>query len=370
MQTKSFNFNQQGATALESSLVCIPLVLFAALLLELTHSQHVRHIAQLALYEAARAGSVSGAHPDEIDQAFSTAILPLFVPAGRHGSSAKRRNAGAQKIAHETGLSLWQIETLNPDPFVFRDFSDAPLSRKLGRRALRNDYLSEQHQAHIRQGWLHGLGPHSGLTIFEANTLRLKLNLLYKPLTPGIAFILKKMGARRLDRTGLAWQKGYLVTVQVIEVVMQSHAQAWSQTPQHTQRVTKQAITPFASIHSQQHLTEKSVSTALGAPSAFSARTAHVTTGTATSLRNPLPLHLPVQGVKASMTGQRNVIGDIATVDDVAKVADVASVKIADVASVKDIATADDLANEVDAATRIDAQTEQNKLCDSLICCQ
>ena len=232
MRIKHYDYLQSGAAIIESCLVLVPLLLVTALILELTHSQNVRQIAQLALYEAARVGSVTGAHPEKIDQAFSAAILPLFVPAGMHTYPAKRRDASAQTIANETGQSLWKIETLNPAPPVFADFADHDLSRKIGQLVLRNDYLAEQHQIHIRQGWPHGLGPTSGRTVFEANTLRLQLSLIYRPRTPGIAFVLKRLSAGRTDRTGIAWNKGYLVAELITEVMMQSHAQFWSETRQ------------------------------------------------------------------------------------------------------------------------------------------
>ncbi len=232
MRIKYSNHLHSGAAIIESCLVLIPLLLITALILELTHSQNVRQIAQLALYEAARVGSVTGAHPAKIDQAFSAAILPLFVPAGMHATAAMRRDASARAIARETGLSLWIIEMLNPDPAVFTDFAEPDLSKKFGRLVLRNDYLAEQHQTHIRQGWPGGLGPTSGRTVFEANTLRLKLSLRYRPRTPWIAFVLKKLSTHRTDQTGVAWQKGYLVAELITEVMMQSHAQLWSETRQ------------------------------------------------------------------------------------------------------------------------------------------
>jgi len=129
MRTQHFKHLQNGAAIIESCLVFIPLLLIATLTLELTHSQNVRHIAQLALYEAARAGSVAGAHPEKIDSAFKEAILPLFVPSGIDITPALKREALDHKIKQETGLSLWHITTLNPAPSVFKDFTDPQLSK-------------------------------------------------------------------------------------------------------------------------------------------------------------------------------------------------------------------------------------------------
>lgn len=232
-QPNHINPMQRGAAIIETCIVCIPLWLVCTLALELAFSQSVRQIAQLALYEAARTGSVTGAYPEKIEQTFSQAILPLFVLARPQSSPATRRDTSAQKLFDATGLSLWHIETLNPNAAVYKDFADPDLSRTLKRAALRNDYLAEQHAAHIKKGWQDGRGPVSGQTIFNANTLRLQLSLLYRPRTPGIAFILKRLGAHRTDRTGLAWQKGYLEAKLVTEVMMQSHAQRWN-TPYKT----------------------------------------------------------------------------------------------------------------------------------------
>lgn len=232
---------QRGAAIVETCLVCIPLWLVCTLVLELTYSQSVRQIAQLALYEAARTGSVTGAHPAKIKQTFSQAILPLFVPAGPHDSPATRRDTSVQKVFDATGLSLWHLETLNPDSAVYTDFADPDLSRALNRPALRNDYLAQQHAVHIKKGWRDGRGPVSGQTVFNANTLRLQLSLLYRPRAPGIAFILKKLGAHRSDRTGLAWQKGYLEAKLVTEVMMQSHAQQWHAFQKNDSEASKQA---------------------------------------------------------------------------------------------------------------------------------
>ncbi len=216
----------------------MPLLLFAGLLFEFTHSHNIRQIAQLALYEAARAGSVSAVRPERIEQAFSNAILPLFVPVGRHPSAESRLDAASRTILKDTGLKHWQIEVLNPGPFTFMDYAHPALSRQNRRPTLRNEYLKEQHQANVTKGWSEGRGPASGLDVFEANTLRLRLSMLYRPLAPGVGLVLKALGAWRTDRTGQAWINGYLVADLLTEVMMQSHAQQWQSTLQAELTVT------------------------------------------------------------------------------------------------------------------------------------
>ncbi len=225
-------------------------MLIAALALEISHSQQVRHVALLALYEAARAGSVAGANQEIVNQTFKQAILPNYAARGIHQSPADRLEVRAKKILHVTGLRLWEIKVMNPNISVFKDFSHTELSKKFGRAALRNDYLVEQHQNNIRRGWTEGRGPISQQTVFEANTLRLHLSLIYQPLVPGTGMILKMFSRSRTDRTGIAWSKGYLVANLTTEVTMQSHAQQWEtiqgeHRTQQTPRITPAGQSPI-----------------------------------------------------------------------------------------------------------------------------
>jgi len=238
MRIKLSARRQHGAAIIETCLVLMPLLLFTGLVFEFTHSYKVRQIAQLALYEAARAGSVSAARPERIEQTFRNAILPLFVPAGRHLSAESRLDAATRTILKDTGLKHWQIEVLNPGPFTFMDYAHPALSGQNRRPTLRNEYLKEQHQTNVTKGWSQGRGPASGLDVFEANTLRLRLSMLYRPLAPGIGRVLKALGAWRMDRTGQAWINGYLVADLMTEVMMQSHAQQWQSTQQAELTVT------------------------------------------------------------------------------------------------------------------------------------
>lgn len=224
MSLKSFNYMQNGAAIVETVLVFIPLSLMAALLIELAHSQSVGDITQLAIYQAARAASLAGAQPEVADQAFSQAITPLYLSAEQQPERKARHDPPRKNTLTETGLRLWQIEMTNPDIKSFTDFAQVRLSAIHKRPTLDNNYLSEQHEANIRKGWAEGRGPVSGQTVFDANTLRLEVSLLYKPRAPGIGTILKVLGARRSDRTGTAWQQGYLVANRYAEIMMQSDA--------------------------------------------------------------------------------------------------------------------------------------------------
>jgi len=308
---KHADHTQCGAAIIETSLVLIPLLLFAGLILELTHSQQVRQVALLALYEAARAGSTSRINNEILNHSFRDAILPLYATRGVHRSPAERLEAHAKNIMHETGLKLWQIEVTNPDALVFNDFSDALLSKKSGRATLRNNYLAEQHQENIQKGWPEGRGPRSGKTVFEAHALKLELSLIYKPLVPGTGFILKILSTRRSDRTAIAWGKGYLVANLLTEVMMQSDSQQWET---NQQNYSAQQTQPIKRLFNQ-------ASTQM--PSA------------------------PIVGT-SNTTGQRKEIG----------VTEHASTMNRQSQSVND------------ASKLAESRTDENNICDGLICCQ
>ena len=232
MKARRSDLDESGASTLEISVVLIPLLLCAALVMELAHAQRIRHLAQHALYDAARAGSVTRANPETIAQGFRLSISPLFVPAGVHASPHARLRDREHAVLEETGLSLWEITIPSHNASVFEDFAHAGLSKRYGRQTVRNDYLQEQHQANIEKAWPEGRGPASGKTVFEANTLILELSLLYRPIAPGLSQILRLLSSvARTDRTRLAWQQGYFVARVQTAVVMQSHAQLFSVTP-------------------------------------------------------------------------------------------------------------------------------------------
>ena len=125
-----------------AAIALVALILLGMLVLELTHSQKIRQLAQLALFESARTGSVTSAEPLSMDFKFRQAILPLFSPAQAHTDPKQRLANKELAVMKETGLSLWEINILNPVRASFADFADTGLSQKNGRLTLKNDYLA------------------------------------------------------------------------------------------------------------------------------------------------------------------------------------------------------------------------------------
>src|SRR5690606_29344445 len=93
-----------------------------------------------------------------------------------------------------------------------------------------NNYQAEQHERHQAQGRPSGLGPVSGITIFDANSLVLRLTYMHEPLVPGMRPLmgLLSAGAQGYARAALAG--GYLPMRQTLRLTMQSHPVAWPNT--------------------------------------------------------------------------------------------------------------------------------------------
>jgi hypothetical protein len=194
--------SQRASAALEFAAACIPLLLAATLVIEGAGWHMLRQAASLALLEAARAGATGHARPRVIDAAFAHAMLPLHIPA------------------------YWRIDILKPDAPAYVDFADTATAvpGASGLRAIRNDYQALQHAGRIARGWPAGRGPRSGKTIFQANTLRLRLELHHRPWTPLARAVVRAVASDRAGRQGLVIMK------MEIEEAMQSHPVDWGRT--------------------------------------------------------------------------------------------------------------------------------------------
>ncbi|HWL28948.1 MAG TPA: hypothetical protein VNQ97_08565, partial [Burkholderiaceae bacterium] len=146
----------------------------------------------------------------------------------------------AQRV-RDTGLAPWQIQILSPTADAFHDFAD-PAIMQAGHPghmqtedaaapsmpAINNNYQLEQHRRHTAAGWPTGRGPHSGQSIFEANTLVLRLRYLHEPALPGIKSLLRVLG----NEHGTYGQRamalgGYLPMTREIALTMDSHPLLW-----------------------------------------------------------------------------------------------------------------------------------------------
>lgn len=175
---------QRGAAALEFTLVAALVLLLALGTLEAVRWQLTRQVVHLALLQAARAGATAHADPARIRAAFQLALLPLHAGSGGE-AGARRRQASAQaRIAARVGASPWRIEILRPD---------LPDSR----------------------------------SIFLANTLRLRLTYLYRPLLPPLRMLLAALARTDGSYAAAAWANGLAPIAMELELEMHSHPVDW-----------------------------------------------------------------------------------------------------------------------------------------------
>ncbi|WP_052096982.1 TadE/TadG family type IV pilus assembly protein [Achromobacter sp. RTa] len=213
---------QRGAAAIEFAVAAAVVLLLGLLAIEAAHWQGMRQMAHLALMEAARAGATAHGDPARMRAAFLQALLPRDAsPLGQAG--ARRRQAyRLARIASLAGTHPWRIEVLLPDERSFRGHARPGLrvASAAGLRAIDNDYQDLQH---ARQPSRPG-----GQTIFQANTLKLRLTYLHQPLLPPLRALLAALGRDASSYAGHAQARGLLPIRVELEMEMQSHPAEWA----------------------------------------------------------------------------------------------------------------------------------------------
>lgn len=110
MQISTEYSKQRGASALETSLAVLPVLLVCMLGLELVHAHQTKQLVSLALHEASRQASVTAADHHEVERAFALALSPLFTPVGQHANPLERQQATTERYRRLYALPLWQLE--------------------------------------------------------------------------------------------------------------------------------------------------------------------------------------------------------------------------------------------------------------------
>lgn len=220
--------SQSGAGIAEFSIVAIPVLLLGLGAIESAQWLFTRQAASLALLEAGRAGITQHASPEAMIDAFEHALLPLYASAS-HSSARSRLAAALAQRQQRLGAAPWRIEILSPAEAAYLDFADPALliSRQSGHAAINNNYLHEQNLRHRATGWLEGRGPVSGVDIFQANTLALRLSYLHEPAIPGMKALLSMLGNGQGSYRQRAMAAGYLPMVREMTFIMQSHPVSW-----------------------------------------------------------------------------------------------------------------------------------------------
>lgn len=226
--TQPHTARQRGAGLIEFSIVAIPILLIGLGSIEIAQWFHVKQMVSIALLQAARAGITQHARPQAMETAFELALQPLYAASGHSAGDRLQRALNRRK--HITGLPAWQMQIINPTPAAFHDFVDARLAitRETGLAAINNNYQAEQDHRYRAQGHLQGLGPRSGLSIYQANVLALRVTYLHEPVLPGMKALMRLLSKQTGSYSDQAMARGgYLPISQELELTMQSHPVDW-----------------------------------------------------------------------------------------------------------------------------------------------
>ncbi|UHL65486.1 pilus assembly protein [Paralcaligenes sp. KSB-10] len=219
---------QRGTSLIEFSVSAIPILLIGMGSIELAQWFYVKQVVSVALLQAARAGITQHASPQAIEAAFEQALLPLYISGSNQTAGDRMKIAFARRM-QTTGNPPWKIELLSPSRASFQDFADSRLdiARKTGLAAINNNYQAEQDQRYRALGWPQGQGPRSGLSIYQANVLALRVTYLHEPILPGMKALIKQLGTQSSYAGQAMAHGGYLPISQELELTMQSHPVDW-----------------------------------------------------------------------------------------------------------------------------------------------
>jgi len=216
----------------EFLLVSVPVLLLTLGGTELAHWFHVRQMVDLALMQAARAGTTQHAQPAAIAQAFEQALRPLFAAPTAQATDSRLASALRKRSQAMDHAPPWQIRILRPNAQDYARFA-APMltiARDTGLPAIRNDYQYEQQQSRTHSGGS-ASGEDDAMTVFEANTLVLRLSYPHPPLLPGVARLIASLNVHTDTYARRALAAGLLPIVREVRLGMASHPVNWPSLP-------------------------------------------------------------------------------------------------------------------------------------------
>ena len=175
--------NSQKGASLTEFIVVTPMIFLLGMLgVQYTLMYNAKSNLTYAGYEAARAGAIHHADPQKIQEGLLKGLLP-YLNANGNGliktSNGTVDNIAMLKQAQLTEAPFMKIEIISPNKQAFDDFNNPTLQQllKTTHKVIPNkqtdfDNLKDK------------VGSSSGLTIAEANVLKLRVTYGYKPEIP------------------------------------------------------------------------------------------------------------------------------------------------------------------------------------------
>jgi hypothetical protein len=177
---------QAGATVVEFALV-IPFALLLVLgIIQLGLMFTAKEVVNEGAFLAARAGAVQNAQLDKMTQAMTKALIPFYQDTMQSDNltrlSQAISNAQNDTDCSSGGKCFLKVEILNPTPAAFADFG-ITTSAMPGHSFIPNDNL--EFRSHDVKG------PTSGLSIQDANALKIKVTYGYEIKVPLMTAVIK-----------------------------------------------------------------------------------------------------------------------------------------------------------------------------------
>lgn len=178
--------NSQKGASLTEFIVVTPMIFLLGMLgVQYTLMYNAKSNLTYASYEAARAGAIHNADPNKIQEGLLKGLLPYLSANGNGVLKANNvlantaDNVAILEKAKLTEAPFMKIEIINPNKQAFDDFNNPTLQQllKTTHKVIPNkqtdfDNLKDK------------IGSNSGLTVAEANVLKLRITYGYKPEIP------------------------------------------------------------------------------------------------------------------------------------------------------------------------------------------
>lgn len=176
--------NQAGATLTEFIVIGPLIFLLGMTGLQYTLMYNAKTNFTYASYEAARAGAIHNASPEKIQEG----LLKGFLPYISANTGSKIPNTLLLQKAKITEAPFMKIEIISPTEKAFNDFNDETLQKilKTDRKVIPNKKTDMDNLKTKK-------GASSGISISEANVLKLRITYGYKPTIPIAKNLLSSM---------------------------------------------------------------------------------------------------------------------------------------------------------------------------------
>lgn len=167
--------NQVGATLTEFIVVGPLIFLLGMTGLQYTLMYNAKTNFTYAAYEAARAGAIHNASPKKIEEGLIKGFLP-YISAN---TGSKLPNSVLLQKAKATEAPFMKVEIISPTEEAFNDFNNPTLQKilKTDRKVIPNKKIDMDNLNSKK-------GASSGVSISEANVLKLRVTYGYKPNIP------------------------------------------------------------------------------------------------------------------------------------------------------------------------------------------